>query len=45
VTHEDALLQLLAPLILITTAVHDFDDDVADRIVDPFLGSPGPEDA
>jgi AcrR family transcriptional regulator len=39
VTLEDALLQLLAPLILITCDLHDFDDDVADRIVDLFLAS------
>ena len=43
VTIEDAVLQLLAPLILITTGVHDFDDDVSDRIVDLFLASHRPE--
>jgi hypothetical protein len=39
VTLNDALLQLLAPLVLITCDLHDFDDDVADRIVDLFLAS------
>lgn len=39
---EDALLQLLAPMILITCDLHDFDDDVADRIVDLFLASHRP---
>jgi AcrR family transcriptional regulator len=43
VTLEDALLQLLAPLILITCDFHDFDDDVADRIVDLFLASHRPD--
>jgi TetR/AcrR family transcriptional regulator, regulator of autoinduction and epiphytic fitness len=43
VTLEDALLQLLAPLILITCDLHDFDDDVADRIVDLFLASHRPD--
>jgi len=42
VTLEDALLQLLAPLILITCDIHDFDDDVADHIVDLFLASHDP---
>jgi AcrR family transcriptional regulator len=42
VTLEDALLQLLAPLILITCDLHDFDDDVAERIVDLFLASHRP---
>jgi AcrR family transcriptional regulator len=45
VTLEDALLQLLAPLILITCDIHDFDDDVADRIVDLFLASHRPDGA
>lgn len=39
---EDALLQLLAPLILLTCDLHDFDADVADRIVDLFLASHRP---
>jgi hypothetical protein len=39
---EDALLQLLAPLIMITCAVHEFDDGVPDRIVDLFLASHRP---
>lgn len=43
VTLEDALLQLLAPLILVTCDLHDFDDDVADRIVDLFLASHRPD--
>ena len=43
VTIEDALLQLLGPLILITSGIHDFDDDVADRIVDLFLASHRPQ--
>lgn len=42
VTLEDALLQLLAPPILITCDFHHFDDDVADRIVDLFLASHRP---
>jgi AcrR family transcriptional regulator len=42
VTLDDALLQLLAPLVLITSDIHDFDDDVADRIVDLFLASHRP---
>ena len=41
-TLEDALLQLMAPLIMITCDFHDFDDDVADRIVDLFLASHRP---
>jgi hypothetical protein len=47
VTPDDALLQLLAPLILITCDIHDFDDDVADHIVDLFLAShrPGTDDS
>jgi AcrR family transcriptional regulator len=46
VTLEDAMLQLVAPLILITCDFHEFDDDVADRIVDLFLAShrPAPEE-
>jgi hypothetical protein len=43
VTLEDALLQLFAPPILITCGFHDFDDDVADRIVDLFLASHRPD--
>ena len=43
VTLDDALLQLLGPLILITCDVRDFDDDVADRIVDLFLASHRPD--
>lgn len=43
VTLDDALLQLLAPLILITGDIHDFDDDVADHIVDLFLASHRPD--
>jgi len=42
VTPEDALLQLLGPMILITCDLHDFDDDVADHIVDLFLASHRP---
>jgi AcrR family transcriptional regulator len=45
VTPEDALLQLLGPLILITCDLHDFDDDVADHIVDLFLASHRPDGA
>jgi AcrR family transcriptional regulator len=44
VTLQDALLQLLAPMILITCDFHGFDDDVADRIVDLFLASHRPAD-
>jgi AcrR family transcriptional regulator len=43
VTIEDAMLQLIAPLILITCGLHEFDDDVADRIVDLFLASHRPD--
>jgi AcrR family transcriptional regulator len=43
VTPDDALLQLLGPLILITCGLHEFDDDVADHIVDLFLASHRPE--
>jgi AcrR family transcriptional regulator len=43
VTLQDALLQLLAPLILITCDLHDFDDDIADRIVNLFLASHRPD--
>jgi AcrR family transcriptional regulator len=43
VTVEDALLQLAGPLILITSGIHAFDDDVADRIVDLFLASHRPD--
>jgi len=43
VTIDDAMLQLIAPLILITCAFHEFDDGVADRIVDLFLASHRPE--
>jgi AcrR family transcriptional regulator len=42
VTIDDAMLQLIAPLILITCAFHEFDDQVADRIVDLFLASHRP---
>ena len=42
VTLEDALIQLLAPLIMITCAIHEFDDGIADRIVDLFLASHRP---
>lgn len=42
VTLEDALLQLVAPLVLITCDFRDFGDDVADRIVDLFLASHRP---
>jgi hypothetical protein len=42
VTLEDALVQLLAPLVLITCDLHDFADDVADHIVDLFLASHRP---
>lgn len=42
VTIEDAMLQLFAPLVLITCGFHEFDDDVADRIVDLFLASHRP---
>jgi AcrR family transcriptional regulator len=42
VSVEDAVIQLFAPLILITSGIHDFDEDVADRIVDLFLASHRP---
>jgi AcrR family transcriptional regulator len=43
VTIDDAMLQLIAPLIMITCGFHEFDDDsVADRIVDLFLASHRP---
>jgi len=42
VTVEDALLQLMAPLVLLTCGIYEFDDDVADRIVDLFLTSHRP---
>jgi AcrR family transcriptional regulator len=42
VTLDDALLQLLAPLILITCDFRDFPGGVADRIVDLFLVSHRP---
>lgn len=47
VTLEDAMLQLVGPLVLITCDFHQFDDDVADRIVDLFLAShrPAPDAA
>jgi TetR/AcrR family transcriptional regulator of autoinduction and epiphytic fitness len=42
VTMDDVMLQLMAPLVLLTCGVHEFDDDVADRIVDLFLASHRP---
>jgi hypothetical protein len=42
VTLDDAMLQLYGPLVLITSDLHEFDDDVADRIVDLFLASHRP---
>jgi AcrR family transcriptional regulator len=45
VTIDDAMIQLVAPLIMITCGFHDFDEDddgVADRIVDLFLASHQP---
>lgn len=44
VTIDDVMVQLVAPLILITCDFHDFDDEeaVADRVVDLFLASHRP---
>ena len=42
VTMNDVMLQLMAPLVLITCGIHEFDDDVADQIVDLFLASHRP---
>lgn len=42
VTIDDAMLQLIAPLIMITCGFHEFDDGVADRIVELFLASHRP---
>lgn len=36
------MLQLVAPLVLITCDFHDFGVDVADHIVDLFLASHAP---
>lgn len=44
-TLDDAMLQLYGPLVLITSDLHEFDDDVADRIVDLFLASHRPAGA
>ena len=43
VTMNDVMLQLMAPLVLITCGIHEFDEDVADRIVDLFLASHRPD--
>ena len=42
VTVQDAVLQLMAPLMLMSCGFHEFDDDVADRIVELFLTSHRP---
>jgi hypothetical protein len=45
VTIDDAMVQLVAPLIMITCGFHELDEDddgVADRIVDLFLASHQP---
>jgi AcrR family transcriptional regulator len=42
VTVEDAILQLMAPMVLLSCGFHEFDDDVADRIADLFLTSHRP---
>jgi hypothetical protein len=43
VTMNDVMLQLMAPLVLITCGIHEFDEDVADQIVDLFLASHRPD--
>ena len=45
VTVQDAVIQLMAPMVLITCGFHEFDDDVADRVVDLFLASHRPPGA
>lgn len=42
VTVEDALLQLMAPMVLMTCEFHAFGPDTPDRIVDLFLASHRP---
>src|SRR5687768_3059077 len=42
VTVEDAMLQLMAPTLLMTCGLYDADPGVADRIVDLFLASHRP---
>jgi hypothetical protein len=42
VTLDDVMIQVVGPLLLITCGFQDFDDGVADRIVDLFLASHRP---
>jgi AcrR family transcriptional regulator len=44
VTLDHFMLQIVGPLLLITCGFQDFDDDVADRIVDLFLASHRPSE-
>jgi hypothetical protein len=45
VTLDEFMLQIVGPLLLITCGFQDFDDSVADRIVDLFLASHRPDAA